>query len=84
MATPRATLLDVMLDHIDRPHPDLSLSCWDTKTRSFVGVSYATLAAQAFGFGQRLINQGQLAGSVCMIACHSPYARTDATYSTLE
>ena len=78
------TLLDVMLDHVDRPHPDLNLSCWDTKTRSFIGVSYATVVAQAFGFGQRLINQGQEPGSVCMIACHSPYATLVAFYGAVS
>lgn len=83
-ATPTNTLLDVMLDHIDRPHPDLALSCWDTKSKSFVGVGYATLAGQAFGFGQRLINQGQQAGSVCMIACHSPYSTLVAFYGAIS
>ena len=79
-----ATLLDVMLDHIHRPQPDLHLSCWDTKSRSFFDVSYATLVGQAFGFGQRLISLGQQPGSVCMIACHSPYSTLVAFYGAVS
>ena len=79
-----ATLLEVMLDHVSRPEADLNLSCWDTKSRSFVAVSYATLVRQAFAFGQRLINQGQQSQSVCMIACHSPYATLVAFYGAIS
>ena len=79
-----STLLDVMRRHIDEPHPELNLSCWDTKTRSFNAVSYATLSQQAFGFGQSLIDQGQQVGSVCMIACHSPYSTLVAFYGAVS
>ena len=79
-----ATVLEVMLDHVNRPESELNLSCWDTKSRSFVAVPYATLVRQAFAFGQRLINQGQQPQSVCMIACHSPYATLVAFYGAIS
>ena len=79
-----ATLLDVMLDHIDKPEANLNLACWNTKAKDFAEVSYSTLVCQAFAFGQRLIDQGQQPQSVCMIACHSPYATLIAFYGAIS
>jgi len=80
----RATLQDVMLDHVDRPEADLNLACWDTRSKDFAEVSYSTLVCQAFAFGQRLINRGQQPQSVCMIACHSPYSTLVAFYGAVS
>lgn len=82
--SPPATLLDVLLDHVERPETALTLSCWDNKTKSFIGVSYSRLARQAFAFGQHLINQGQQPQSVCVIACYSPYATLVAFYGAVS
>ncbi len=79
-----ATLLEAMLDHVDRPESELNLSCWDTKSRSFAAVGYSILVRQAFAFGQRLVNHGQQSQSVCMIACHSPYATLVAFYGAIS
>lgn len=73
-----------MLEYVERPGEDLNLSCWDTKTKNFVGVSYSTLVRQAFAFGQRLIDHGQKPQSVCMIACHSPYSTLLAFYGAIS
>ena len=79
-----ATLLDIMLDYVDKSAADPALACWDSGSRSFVGVAYSKLVKQAFGFGQRLIDQGQQPQSICMIACHSPYSTLVAFYGAIS
>ncbi len=81
---PPASLLEVMLDHVDRPADDLNLACWETRARSFVEVSYAKLVCQAFGFGQRLVDHGLQSQCVCMIACHSPHSVLVAFYGAIS
>jgi len=79
-----ATLMDVMLDHVEKEYSDSTLSCWDTTSKSFVLVSYANLMRQAFAFGKVLIDNGQQVQSVCMIACHSPYATLVSFYGAVS
>lgn len=78
------TLLDVMADHVRSEHPDSDLFCWDPSSKSYIQVSYANLVKQAYGFGQRLQEAGAQAQSVCMIACHSPYATLVSFYGAIS
>ncbi len=47
-------------------------------------MSYADQMRQAFAFGQRLLDEGVQKKSVCMIACHSPYATLIAFYGAIS
>ena len=78
------TLLDVMADHVGSEHPDSDLYCWEPSSKSYSQVSYANLVKQAYGFGERLIEAGAQRQSVCMIACHSPYATLVSFYGAIS
>jgi len=73
-----------MADHVRSEHPDSDLFCWDPSSKSYLQVSYANLVKQAYGFGQRLLEAGAQEQSVCMIACHSPYATLVCFYGAIS
>ena len=78
------TLLDVMKGHVEQAYPDSVLHCWAPSTKSYIPVTYADLVRQAFAFGQRLIDDGVQKQSVCMVACHSPYATLVSFYGAIS
>ncbi|MDH3672946.1 MAG: AMP-binding protein [Gammaproteobacteria bacterium] len=57
---------------------------WNTSTRSYETISYTELVQRSFAFGARLIDNGHTPGTVCLIACHSPYATLIAFYGAIS
>ncbi len=78
------TLLDVMADHVRHQHDQSDLYCFDPSVKDYVRVSYARLTRQAYAFGEQLLEAGAEAQSVCMIACHSPYATLVSFYGAIS
>ncbi|MEM7361108.1 MAG: AMP-binding protein [Pseudomonadota bacterium] len=82
------TLQEVLSTHAQDATERSALHCWDGAQREYVPVSYAALSRRAFAFGARLMAQGTdgelPAGSVVMIACHSPYATLVAFYGAIS
>lgn len=75
MAAAPSSLFDVLLCHVSDEHDDLpGLSFWNPAARSYDTVPYKEMAQRAFAFGSRLVGSDRANGSVCLIACHSPYA----------
>jgi len=86
MAT--STLIEVMNEHAQNTSSDIALHCWNGSQRNYFPVSYSSLSQRAFAFGNKLldqhVDQERCAGSVVMIACHSPYATLVAFYGAIS
>lgn len=78
------TLLTVMSRHVDRDDPAAGVHFWNTSSRSYDAVSYSDLVQRSFAFGQGLHDAGHAVGTVCLIACHSPYATLIAFYGAVS
>jgi acyl-CoA synthetase (AMP-forming)/AMP-acid ligase II len=77
-------LLEVMHSHVHDPNPVSTLHLYNTRSRSYDSVGYADLSEIAFAFGARLMACGHGPGSVCMIACYSPFATLVAFYGAVS
>ena len=72
-----------------------ALHCWNGAQKTYYPVSYSSLSKRAFAFGATLIahresskskvdSGASIAGSIVMIACHSPYATLVAFYGAIS
>ena len=84
MTVVASNLVEVMLHHADSKDSSVGMRFWNTSSRSYDSVSYADLVQRSFAFGARLMNQGCGQGTVCMIACHSPYSTLIAFYGAVS
>ncbi|MDJ0957139.1 MAG: AMP-binding protein [Arenicellales bacterium] len=84
MTVTTANLVEVMLDHSDRKDSSSGTFFWNTSSRSYDSVPYVDLVRRSFAFGARLVDRDLGAGTVCMIACHSPYATLIAFYGAIS
>lgn len=82
--SPDSALVDVLARCADGGRGSAGLHLWNTASRGYDHVSYADLARRSFAFGARLANQGCGDGTVCLIACHSPYATLVAFYGAIS
>ena len=84
----KSTLIDVLNQHAQGASSNTALHCWNASKRDYIPVSYKSLSARAFAFGEKLIDQcqskGDINGNVVMIACHSPYATLVAFYGAVS
>ena len=79
-----SNLLDVMREHSSRGSSSRSMHFWNTSNRDYDEVSYIDLVERSYAFGGRLVTGGHSPGTVCMIACHSPYAALVAFYGAVS
>jgi len=77
-------LLEVMHEHCGGSAPPKRIYFWNTSARDYDGVTYREMVERSYAFGGRLVEAGHSAGSVCMIACHSPYATLLAFYGAIS
>ncbi len=57
---------------------------WNTSSRDYDHVPYAELVMRSYAFGSRLRDAGHGPGTVCMIACHSPYPTLVAFFGAIS
>lgn len=77
-------LLDVMLEYSSGGSPSRGMYFWNTTSRAYDHVSYTELIRRSYAFGARLVESGHGPATVCMIACHSPYATLTAFYGAVS
>ena len=81
----KSTLIDVLNQHAQGASSNTALHCWNASKRDYIPVSYKSLSARAFAFGEKLIDQcqskGDINGNVCLLYT-SPSPR-DATLSRM-
>ena len=79
-----SSLIDVMRSHAGDTSASAGINFWNSASRSYDHVPYAELVQRSFAFGARLLNAGHAPGTVCLIACHSPYATLVAFYGAIS
>jgi acyl-CoA synthetase (AMP-forming)/AMP-acid ligase II len=57
---------------------------WNTSHRCYDEITYIDLVERSYAFGGCLVAAGHSPGTVCMIACHSPYATLVAFYGAVS
>jgi acyl-CoA synthetase (AMP-forming)/AMP-acid ligase II len=78
------TLNEVMLEHARGDASGDGMFFWNTSSRDYDPVTYPDLIMRAYAVGARLLGAGHCSGSVCMIACHSPYATLVSFYGAIS